>query len=172
MSTSPGVSVGDRLRGSLDRLTDSLRGTLFEQLDELGQREHALAARAAVHDSGYDVALLEPDDEVGAAQVFSAQGPRPMSRDVEPAGGSGLDRLRKSGCRADLERPERAHAHGQVGEQIAQESLSNRAPSAVSRAKQDKLEPAARSRRIELAGALPQRVVSPTPGRARLVHDR
>lgn len=126
-----GVSVGNGPPGPLDRIAKSLRGRLLEQLDELGQREHAVAARPAVHDRGCNVSLLEPDHEVGAAQVFSGQGPRPVLRNVEPENGSRLDRLRERGRRAELERPERAHPHGQVGKQITQETLRDRAASAV-----------------------------------------
>jgi hypothetical protein len=73
LSSTLGVGIRNRLTRALDRIRRARGPRRVDELDELGQREHALGRRVAVDDGCRQMRSLETDYEVRLAQVLAGK---------------------------------------------------------------------------------------------------
>ena len=133
--------AGDASRARSAGSVDRRRQHSLEQVDELEERERPLASARASTTARRDVALLEADDQVDAAEVG-------VERRTARGGRSGRDRARPRSAASPAARaPGRGRAArpttsrtGQALRQHPQEPFRDRAADAVAGADDDQLE--------------------------------
>jgi hypothetical protein len=140
------VGSAQRLARALERVSVGRELRLAQELDELRQRERALARGMRVDDRRRDVNPLEAEDEVGSGQVLAAEGLRPVSGDVDLQPFGGDERLSQRADGAEVVQPVGVQLEWEPAAERANQALGERASEAVARADQVEAEDGLKSR--------------------------